>query len=479
MRKKFVTNLAFVLALNLFIKPIWIFGIDRTVQNVVGAADYGLYFSLFNFSFLLNILLDIGITNFNNRNIAQNNHLLNKHFSSLVILKIMLACVYMTATLLCGLLIGYDVRLMKLLFVLGVNQFLISFILYLRSNLAGLHLFKTDSVVSILDRVIQITLCASILWGHVFNLKMDIMLFVYAQTTGYFLTALITSIIVMKKAKFLKLKWHFAFFIMILKQSYPFAVLVLLMSFYNRIDSVMLERMLPDGATQSGIYAQAFRLLDASNMIAFLFAGLLLPIFSRMIKYKESVEHLVKLSFTMLITLSVIVAAGCFFYSHEMMSFLYKANTEYSSPVFGILMSCFIAISTTYVFGTLLTANNNLKQLNIMAACGMVINILLNFYLIPHYKALGSACASLTTQFLTATAQVIIVQYVFKFKINYRLISTILVFIAGVIFINYFSKQMPYDWKINFVLMGAGCILWAFIIKLIRIKSMLRILKYG
>ncbi|HVA99238.1 MAG TPA: oligosaccharide flippase family protein [Bacteroidia bacterium] len=479
MRKKFVTNLAFVLALNLLIKPIWIFGIDRNVQNLVGAADYGLYFALFNFSFLLNILLDVGITNFNNRNIAQNNHLLNKHFSSLVILKIILACVYMTATLLCGLLIGYDVRLMKLLFILGVNQFLISFILYLRSNLAGLHLFKTDSVISVLDRIIMISICSALLWGHFFPIKMDIMVFVYAQTTGYFLTALITFIIVMKKAQFLKLKWHFAFFIMILKQSYPFAVLVLLMSFYNRIDTVMLERLLPDGAFQSGVYAQAFRLLDAANMIAFLFAGLLLPIFSRMIKYKESVEQLVKLSFTMLITLAIIVAVGCFFYSHEMMTLLYKANTANSSPVFGILMSCFVAISTTYIFGTLLTANNNLKELNIMAGCGMLVNILLNLYLIPRYKALGAACTSLTTQFLTATIQVVIAQYIFKFKINYRLITTLLVFIAGVIAISYFSKQTHYNWKINFVLMVAGSILWAFVIKLIRIKSMLRILKYG
>jgi len=255
--------------------------------------------------------------------------------------------------------------------------------------------------------------------------------------------------------------------------------LVLLMSFYNRIDTVMLERLLPDGAFQSGVYAQAFRLLDAANMIAFLFAGLLLPIFSRMIKYKESVEQLVKLSFTMLITLAIIVAVGCFFYSHEMMTLLYKANTANSSPVFGILMSCFVAISTTYIFGTLLTANNNLKELNIMAGCGMLVNILLNLYLIPRYKALGAACTSLTTQFLTATIQVVIAQYIFKFKINYRLITTLLVFIAGVIAISYFSKQTHYNWKINFVLMVAGSILWAFVIKLIRIKSMLRILKYG
>jgi len=31
--------------------------------------------------------------------------------------------------------------------------------MYLRSNLQGLHLFKTDSIVSVLDRIIMIALC--------------------------------------------------------------------------------------------------------------------------------------------------------------------------------------------------------------------------------------------------------------------------------------------------------------------------------
>ena len=71
MQRKFITNLALLLFLNFLIKPFWLFGIDRTVQNSVLAEDYGIYFTLFNFSMLFNILLDVGITNFNNKNIAQ------------------------------------------------------------------------------------------------------------------------------------------------------------------------------------------------------------------------------------------------------------------------------------------------------------------------------------------------------------------------------------------------------------------------
>ena len=83
MQQRFFRNLAFLLSLNLLIKPFWILGIDRGVQNAVGESDYGLYLSVFSYSFLFFILLDLGITNFNNRNIAQNNQLLSKHFAGI------------------------------------------------------------------------------------------------------------------------------------------------------------------------------------------------------------------------------------------------------------------------------------------------------------------------------------------------------------------------------------------------------------
>jgi len=102
MQRKFITNLALVLALNLLIKPFWILGIDRAVQNAVGTEQYGFYYSIFGFSFLLNILLDLGITNFNNKNISQNNHLLSKHFASIVLLRILLTVIFTIVTLVAG-----------------------------------------------------------------------------------------------------------------------------------------------------------------------------------------------------------------------------------------------------------------------------------------------------------------------------------------------------------------------------------------
>lgn len=480
MLKKFVKNIALLLFLNLLIKPFWILGIDRAVQNELGAGVYGFYYAIFNFSFLFNILLDFGITNFNNKNIAQNNHLLRKHLSSIIALKLILGGIYLIITLIFGIIVGYSKDHFMLLGLLAFNQFLISFVLYLRSNISGLHLFKVDSFISILDRIIMIAVCSILIWGNL-PFKFTLRWFVFAQTFAYFSTAVITLIIVFSKAKsrFFKLNWNLPFSIVIIKNSFPFAILVLLMTFYNRIDTVMMERMLPDGATQSGIYASAYRLLDATNMIAFLFAGMLLPIYSKMLKHKESVEELVKLSFTLLATLAIIISVGCFFYSYDLMKLMYKDHIELSSDVFMILMSCFLPISTTYVFGTLLTANGNLKQLNIVAASGMVINVVLNLILIPKLEARGSAISSLITQMLTAAVQLILVQYLFKFKVNKKLLLQFFVFIVSVIIINFISMQLPFIWFVKFILMTASCVFSAFVIRLISIKSIYRIVKFG
>jgi O-antigen/teichoic acid export membrane protein len=481
MQRKFITNVALVLFLNLLIKPIYVLGIEVSVQNAVGTTQYGFYYAIFSFSFLLNILLDFGITNFNNKNISQNNHLLSKHLSSIILLRLMLAVIFILITVTGGYIIGYRGDLMKLLIAIIFNQILITFIYYLRSNLAGLHLFKTDSVISILDRIILILLSAFLLYHYNEPGTFEIRYFVYAQTTAYFITLMIALYLVLKKAKIKRLQWRWPFFVMILKKSYPYAVLVMLMTFYTYGNGPMLERILPFGigAHEAGIYASAYRLLDAANSIPLLVAGLLLPIFSRMIKLKQNVEMMVSLAFSLLVIPAIVVAVCSFFFSYEIMDLLYKGNhVEESTSVFRILMCCFIPVSSTYIFGTLLTANGNLKQLNIMAGFGICINILLNIFLIPRFAATGAAISSIITLSFTALVQVVMAQKEFNFHRNIKLVTTLLAFVASVIVINILISQLPINWVPRFLISAGSCFALAFITRLISLRNLYRIIKY-
>jgi len=189
------------------------------------------------------------------------------------------------------------------------------------------------------------------------------------------------------------------------------------------------------------------------------------------------VGQMVKLSFTLLIVPAVIIAVSSVYYDGEIMSLLYKSNTAYSSDILGVLMIGFIGIATTYIFGTLLTANGSLKQLNIMAFSGMVLNVVLNLILIPRFYAYGSAYASLSTQIFTGITQLVIALVIFKLKPGFKYILQILVFTAFVIALAIFSKNLD-NWIYGYLTTIAGSVLFAFVIRLFSIRDMLKIILY-
>lgn len=479
MQRKFIVNIIILIGLNLLIKPFWIFGIDRTVQNIVDTQTYGIYFALFNFTFLFNIALDMGITNFNNRSVARRNDFLKESFARIFSLKIILFVFYLVFMLLIGILIGYDATHIKMLIPLLINQFLASFILYLRSNISGLLLFKTDSLLSVIDRLIMIVFCSILLWGNITSEPFQITWFIYIQTFAYAFTCLLALAIVIRKSAFHKPFVDFKFFKSILFQSIPFAVLHLFTSIHNRVDTVLIERIMPfeTGAAQAGIYASAYRLLDAGIIVAYLMSVICMPLFSNMIAKKEKVNEIVKTSFILLYIYGIIIAVGSFVYNQELMDLLYVKHVAESAAVFQVLMLSIFPIVLTYIFGSLLTANGNLKQLNIIAISGVGINIGLNLLLIPRWGAMGSAIASLVTQTFIIAVEIYIAITKFHFKVEKTFIFKLSIFTLGVIFFNIISHYLPFYWGIDFMIMLFATLVLVFVSRLINIKHVLMLFK--
>jgi len=469
-QKDFLFNIIFLLLINLLIKPFWLLGIDRGVQNAVGAENYGLYFAVLNFTIIFNMLLDLGLTNFNNRNISQNTQLLSKHISGILSLKILLGVIYLVVVLLAGFMIGYNNFQLKIVMWLAFNQFLNALILYLRSNVAALLMFKTDGVLSVLDKLLMIVICGILLWGNVTNKPFQIMWFVYAQTVAYLIAAAVALMIVFYNAKFIRLNWNFTFFRAILKKSFPFALLTLLMSVYGRIDSVLIERVLTgsEAAIQTGIFASAFRILDALVQIAFLFAVILLPLFSKMLKKKEDLVPIIKSAFTFLFFFSVTSVVLLIAYRVPVLSLLYTEIGAESARVFILLIPCLIPISMTYIFGTLLTANGNMRLLNITSAIAIVINVVINLTLIPILEARGAAIAGLATQSSIAIMQFIIAFKLLKIPFSTLpylrcLIYTCLLIISVCFTIQYLHLGVIF----NLLICSGIALCWAFVTKLI------------
>lgn len=475
MHKKFLSNVILILLLNLLVKPFYLFGVDAQIQNSVGSEDYGMYFALLNFSFLFNILLDVGITNYNTKHIAESPRTVKRYIGSIIGVKVLLGFSYATFTIGSALLLGYSDQQMGLLGILVINQFLVSIVFYFRSNFAGLHLFKVDAILSVLDRVLLIAICLILLYSTTIETPFQIEWFVYAQTAAYGITVLIGFILTTVKIGLPKLKINKLFVYAILKKSSPYALLILLMMLYSRIDAVMLERLLEDGKAQAGIYAQGFRLLDAANIFALLVAGLLLPIFARLIKQKESIVELLQSAGKLLVGVALIVGVSCSFYAFQLMDLIYHENTANAAIAFPWIILSFIPMAATYVFGTLLTANGSLKQLNIMAASGFIINILLNFILIPIKEAEGAAIATFSTQIFTAFWQIILVLKIFKLQLNKGSLIQIIFFTLFLVVLGLMIDLESLQNIYGFLVLLIGGTIGLFAMRIIDLKLILQL----
>jgi O-antigen/teichoic acid export membrane protein len=409
MKKNFSANLLFLLVLNLLIKPVYVFGIEVGIQNEVGPSEYGLYYAMFNFTFLFNVLLDMGINNFQKIKVAENSDAGMKNMATLLPLKLGLAVLYMGVTVTVAFLFGFEERYWYFIGWLMLNHVLMAFLLLLRANLSGLHLFVRDSIVSVIDRLFLVLALGYVLLYGSETFKIES--FVLYQTLAYIIAISFAMLMTPKNSRFPKLNFKLSSAGDMIKQTWPFALLILLMTAYSRLDGIMIERLAVDGLKEAGIYAQAYRIIDAGNSFAFLYAGMLLPIFSRLIIKKDqvSISTLMNQGARFLIAPAGIAAFIALHHADWFMALMYDQEIAKSAMAFEWLMGSFLFICIGYIFGTFVTAAGKLNLLNGIAALAVLINVVLNLFLIPQYGAEGAAIASFFSLGVMALSQVIVV----------------------------------------------------------------------
>lgn len=465
-----------MVVLNLLIKPVAIFGIDAAVQNRVGAENYGIYFTLLNFSFLFNILMDFGINNFTTKSVAQYPNAATSYFGKMIGFRFVLFVFYAVISFSIAFVLGWNKQELFLLSFLVLNQFFVTLIAYARSHFGGLLMFKTEALISVLDRALLIIFCGILLYTPLTDQPFRIEWFIWIQTFCYGITFLIAFTLLIRKIGLPKVRHKSLFSYAIVRRSIPYAILILLMMIYTRVDSVMIERLHPNGKEEAGFYAQGFRLLDAFFMFAMIFSNLLFPIFSKMFAEKLPFQSLLSTSGKLLVGGAITIATIAFFHSEMILEWIYRDHVEASAGAFQLLMLSFIGMCTGLIFGTLLTAKGSLRFLNTISALGIVANFTVNFFLIPKYGAYGAALATLITQSFVALIQVIYCTRLFTLPVSTITFLQFGGYIGLSVAINYF---IPVENTLYLLGVALLHLLGLFTFKLIDLKSLRQTLLSG
>lgn len=393
---RFYSSLGLLIILNVIIKPLWIFGIDRQVQNAVGTAVYGNFFSLFNFSIVFSFLLDWGLTSYFNRQLAVSKENFISKAGGFLSIKILFALLYAAVVFTVAWLSG--VRQWNLLSGVVLIQILTSLFLFFRSIVTAHQWFSTDAWLSVLDKGLMIVLCGSFLYFPSVAGKMTIEVFLVIQIACTTLAAVCVAAVLLRRGVRFSFATNSFLSKQLLKPALPFAVIVLLMSVHYRLDGFLLERMHKNGAYEAGIYAGAYRLLDAANMTGYLLASFLLPFIARQLSTGKKIDevilnsrHLLMLFSTAIITMTVFVAPW-------IQQLLYHNNDAEAIAVLQWCLPALAGYSLVQVYGTVMTAAGQIVQFCYIVLLCVVLNIILNLLLIPEWGARACCIAALISQ---------------------------------------------------------------------------------
>ena len=466
---RFYSSLGLLIILNIVIKPVWIFAIDRHVQLSVGTEMYGIYFSLLSFSFVFSFLLDGGLAAFFNRQLAANQENFIDKAGSFLFIKIVFSFLY--AAIVCGVAFLSGIKRWDILLDVIIIQALTSLFVFLRSIITSQQLFRTDAWLSVLDKGLMIILCGSFFYFPFTTGSITIENFLLIQIACTLMAIITAFTILFKKKIFFSLPGKSLFDWSLLKPVVPFAIIVLLMSVHYRFAGFLVERMHHNGAYEAGIYAGAFRLLDATTMIGYLVASFLLPFIARQWGRQQDINEVVLTSRHLLMLFSLMIIVTTIFLAPWMQQLLYHNNDEKAVAVLQWCLPALAGYSLVQVYGTVMTATGQVVPFCFIILGAVALNIVLNLLLIPAWGAKGCCIAALISQGLCGITTMVYVQK--RAQINIHLRSLLMyTFIAAILCIVYFygSDIVSNKWLL---IAGAGFItlVLAIIFKLADIRK--------
>ena len=211
----------------------------------------------------------------------------------------------------------------------------------------------------------------------------------------------------------------------LLKDSWPLILSGIVISIYMKIDQVMIKEMM--NAEAVGQYAAAVRLSEAWYFIPMVIASSLFPAIINAKKQSEELYYarLQKL-YSLMVWLAIAIALPMTFLSDWVVHFLYGEQYNQAGSVLMIHIWAGVFVFLGVASGKWLLSENLQIFSTVNTSIGAIVNIWLNYILIPKIGVSGAAWATLISYFVAAYLCLLFFK---KTRINFANLSKSLFFI--------------------------------------------------
>lgn len=183
-----------------------------------------------------------------------------------------------------------------------------------------------------------------------------------------------------------------------IRQGFLFTILMAANIVYNKIDIIMLEKML--GSTEVGYYSGATRFIYPFMFISGAFMTAIFPSLAKHSNDREKFKSIQYIALYSLGGIGILLSTFLFFGADLLFHTFFNNKYDASIPVFKVLV-CYLAI--VFIYGSIsnnLVAKNKVRFLVYLNLIMIGMNVLINFFLIPDYGAKGAAIATIICEII-------------------------------------------------------------------------------
>ena len=389
--RKYFANTSWLLGERVLRMVISLF-VGIYVARYLGPERFGLLSYSVSFVWLFSSLASFGLNNILVRELVQSPEQRNNLLGTVFWLKVFGTFVMATAIALALQFFEDEQQTYWMIFIIALGY------LFQTTNVIELYFqAQVQSKFIVRAQVSQILL-TSLFKIYLIYIQAELIWFAFALMLDQAVAAVLFLIVYSWKIDFFPyFSFHWKRAKKLMDGALPLIFSGMMVLLYMKIDQVMLKEML--NAKAVGVYAAAVKLCEAWYFIPSAIMASLFPAIIESRKESEEIyENRVQKLYEMIVWGSLLVAIPTSFLADWFIQVLYGAIFQEAAIVLKIYIWTFVFVSLGVASSHWLVAENLEKYALLRSLLGAIINITLNWYMIPIYGITGAAYATLITQ---------------------------------------------------------------------------------
>lgn len=361
----------------------------------LGPKNFGIFSLAMAITNILVVITDFGTSSLGTREGARDYNIISKYISNIIFLKIFFCIIVLISGWFIINKLGYTPDKIQAVVMLFPSVVFLTFVQTFNAVFQATEKMFFIPLGKLIDGIILI--------GGIFLLiyfKSSTIGFIILYTIAALMVFIYSFLIVWNKFTHFTIVCEKGLLKEIIKETMPFAIGIILSTFYYWNSSALLSLWRND--TETGLFTASLRLVLGTTFIPSAFVGSIYPILSRtFVIAKEKMEYILEKALKYMIIFAIPLCFFTQFCAQKIIHFFYGVTYLPSAHLLEILIWWAGIIYLNAVFAHFFYSINKQSVIAIQTFLAVIVNVSLNLLLIRKIGARGACFSLVVAEFLS------------------------------------------------------------------------------